>query len=245
MRDRFDDQSVVPFPSLFSCRICHFEILSGDRFGGWDAFVLCRERSDINPLKIFALSSWQFWKVSSTIITWMMNDRVQSYATRIEENSALMRYPNQAIGSRPLATIGSCPWVPVVEEIFVFQTGFDELRWTSRFLFAFFSYTRPFVLSADSGHGGKRNQIARLANVIQSSLLDGSHSTANCGRARTRRTRTTQWSHVTKYFLSEVLFWIDTAESGQFLHFEPQDFRIWVPDALFQASQDTVHLGFQ
>jgi hypothetical protein len=50
---------------------------------------------------------------------------------------------------------------------------------------------------------------------------------------------------VTKYFLSEVLFWIDTAESGQFLHFEPQDFRIWVPDALFQASQDTVHLGFQ
>ena len=40
---------------------------------------------------------------------------------------------------------------------------------------------------------------------------------------------------MTKYFLSEVLFWIDTAESGQFLHFEPQDFRIWVPDALFQA----------
>jgi hypothetical protein len=76
MRDRFDDQSIAPFPSFFSCRICHFEILYGDRFGGWDAFVVCRERSDINPLKIFAFSSWQFWQVSSTIITWMMNDRV-------------------------------------------------------------------------------------------------------------------------------------------------------------------------
>jgi hypothetical protein len=37
-----------------------------------------------------------------------------------------MRYPNQAIGSRPLATIGSCPWVL---RIFCFRNGYYQEGW--------------------------------------------------------------------------------------------------------------------
>ena len=118
----------------------------------------------------------------------------QSYATRIKENSALMRYPNQAIGSRPLATIGSCPWVFVVRNRGII---IRRASWGGRpASCVLFSPTPGLRSSADSGHGGKRNQIAWLANVIQSSLLDGSHSTANCCGTRTRRTRTARWSHV-------------------------------------------------
>jgi hypothetical protein len=49
--------------------------------------------------------------------------------------------------------------------------GFDELRVDVPLLVCFFSPVLGLRSSADSGHGGKTNQIAELTNVIQSSLL--------------------------------------------------------------------------
>jgi len=184
-----------------------------------------------HSLKTFLrVPSWQFWHVSSTIITWMMNDLVSHM--QVGSKKILLSCGIPIKRSDPdLSRPSDRARESLLRKFLFSKQGYYQEGWKLwraevdvPLLVCFFSPTLGLRSSADSGHGGKTNQIAGLANVIQSSLLDGSHS--YCGHTRIRTTRTARWSHVINTSSSEGLFWVDRAESGQFLDFEPQDFRI-------------------